>query len=411
MIGESGKPAHGLRIVITYPFPLGRANGGARMTREIARHLGKSGAEVIVLPVSASPDKRFSRPKVEDRFLGFEFDDDLSRDSVEVVRVPQHALHWRFDGREVRRSLAQIIKQRRVDAVLSYYHEAAFLPPFLHSRNVTFGYIATWQSYAKALPAARKNWVRRFVGARLDHEFIIKPHRQADIVFATSQFTRDELINVLGVDGKRIVVCHLGVGPGFTELDRPAPEQITRFLFFGRIIKSKGVLDAIQALGRLARKGIRNWEYRIFGSGEHQWARNAAREQGIGELVVVSDPVDDSGLRRELSQAHLAIMPSHFEAFGLSIAEAQAAGIPVVAYNAGSVPEIVENGVTGWLAPVGDVDALARSIEQAVQNPAITHRAGLAGRTRVTAKFAWQHTAATIIDGLRGLERRESGNH
>ena len=73
------------------------------------------------------------------------------------------------------------------------------------------------------------------------------------------------------------------------------------------------------------------------------------------------DAVGDEGLRRELKDAHLAIMPSHAEAFGLSIAEVQAAGIPIVAYEAGSVSEVVENGVTGWLAPFRQVDRLAHS--------------------------------------------------
>jgi len=342
--------------------------------------------------------------KVEDKFLGFEFDQELSQQSVTVVRVPHHPLHYLFDGRPMKKALRNILEQRRVDIVLSFYHEAAFLPSFLRSRKVKFGYIAAWQSYAMALGTdRRRGGVRGRVREWENHRFIIDPHRRADILFANSDFTRRELTAVLGVDDDRIVVCPLGVDPKFMEISRPAPPEISRFIFFGRIVPSKGVADAIEALGQLAGKGFKNWSYRIVGQGDHEWARNLAREHGVAENVEVCGPVDDEGLRGELKQAHLAILPSHAESFGLSIAEAQAAGIPVVAYQAGSVPEVVEDGVTAWLAPFRRVDELARYIEKAVQNPEMTYRAGLAGRDRIGRMFTWDRTAATVLDGIQAV--------
>lgn len=390
-------------IAITYPFPLGRATGGARLTREIARHLGKAGAEVIILPVSASPLSRYPRPKVADKFLGFEFDEDLSQDSVDVVRVPQHPLHWRFDSLAVKKALRRILKERRVKIVLSFYNEAP-PPAFLRSREVKFGYIAIWQSYALVLTELKsRTRVREFVRKWANDRYVIRPHKQADILFACSHFTRQELIDVVGVDGARIKVCHMGVDPSFTEISRSRPEQITQFIYFTRIVPLKGILDAIEALGMLAAKGLKNWNFRVVGLGDHELVRNAAREHGIGDKVVVHDPVDDEGIRRELKQAHLAILPSHAESFGLALAESQAAGIPVISYDVGSVPELVENDVTGWLAPLRQVDMLAQCIEEAIRQPEMTYRAGLAGRERVKKMFTWEKTAATILEGIEKL--------
>lgn len=391
-------------VVITYPYPLGRASGGARHVREIARHLGKLDARVIILAVSASLRNRFPRPKIAKEFLGFELDEALSRYSVEVIRVPQNPFDWRLDGLRVKQALKDFLKHHRVDIVLSFFQESAFLPSFLRSRNIKFGYLAAWQSYALALNGSQQEGiVHKFMRIHLNRQSIIKPYKQADILFANSRYTRDELINIIGVDKNRIVVCPLGVDGSFIEIPRLMPEEVTRFIFFGRIIFSKGVADAINALARLAAKGITNWNFRIIGQGDQEWARNLASECGIGDKVVVCGPVDDVGLRRELQQAHLAILPSHVESFGLSIAEAQAAGIPVVAYDTGSVPEIVENGVTGWLAPFRQVDQLAHSIEQAIQNPEAAYRAGLAGRERVKQLFSWEKTAATILKGVRRI--------
>ena len=61
--------------------------------------------------------------------------------------------------------------------------------------------------------------------------------------------------------------------------------------------------------------------------------------------------------------------------YGLANAEAQAAGTPVVAYDVAAVPEVVEKGVSGWLAPLGSIDGLAAAIAEAMDDPARTRRA------------------------------------
>ena len=140
----------------------------------------------------------------------------------------------------------------------------------------------------------------------------------------------------------------------------------------------------------LAARGFTDWNFRIVGQGDHKWARKLANEHGIADKVSVCGPADDKLLEHELKQAHLAIMPSHIESFGLAFAEAQAAGIPVVAYEAGSVPEVVQNGVTAWLAPFRDVNKLSKCIEAAIKDPKTTYQAGLAGRERVKEMFTWE---------------------
>ena len=140
--GQSTRNAYRPTIVITYPYPLGEASGGSRMTREIARHLGKLGSDVIILPVSTNAlDRRFPRSEVDEKRLGFEFDEELSEFSTEIIRVPQNRLYIQFDGFSVKKALRNILKQRKIDIVLSYFHEGAFVPSFLHSQNVKFAYI------------------------------------------------------------------------------------------------------------------------------------------------------------------------------------------------------------------------------------------------------------------------------
>ncbi len=409
MIQDANQSTCGPNVVITYPFPLGHADGGARMTREIARNLGMQGAKVSIVAVSrgAGPRQRFPRAKAEEKFLGLEFDQELAENSVEIIRVPQHPLHWRLDSLSVKKSLKEILNRQRIDIVLSYFSEATYLPSFLRSHGVKFGYIATWQSYDLTLrrDVAARGY-RGLIEKRFNDRSIVQPYRQADIIFATSHFTRNELEDIVGVDKNRIHVCYLGVDSNFTTIPKNRPDEINRFVFVGRIRASKGILDAFEALGKLTKNGMTNWSFRIVGgAGEYGMglARNAAEQHGIADKVIFCGEKNDEELRRELEQAHIGIMPSHAESFGLAIAEAQAAGLPVIAYEVAAVPEVVENGVTGWLAPFGQVDDLARCIKTAVDNPQETYRVGLAARQRVEEKFTWAATARRILNGIASI--------
>ena len=391
-------------IVITNGWALGTPSGVARHVQELSRHLGRAGARVIVVCVSTSHYSGYPRPKLDPALEGHALERELAADGVEVIRVPPHPLHWMLDGRPVRRCIEGLLRERRVDAVLSFYNEASELPALLDRRGVKFGYVATWLSYRMALSKERQgSGLRGALMRRANRRFVLEPYRRAQVLFANSEFTRGELIEVVGVDPERIRVTYLGVQPFFLELARERPEKIRRLVFFGRLVREKGIVDALEALALLDERGLRDWTLRIMGSGHHDHVRQVAREHGLEDRITLSEHQGDEALRRELIEADLALLPSHSESFGLSIAEAQAAGLPVVAYDAGSVPEVVEHGKTAWLAPLHDVPALAAHLEAALRDPAAAHRAGLAGRERVRAKFSWEKTAQRVLAGLAEL--------
>jgi glycogen(starch) synthase len=210
-------------------------------------------------------------------------------------------------------------------------------------------------------------------------------------------------VQFLGVDPARIVITPLGVDASFRSFAREERTAVRRFLYFGRLAVLKGFHDSLEALGLLHRRGISDWTFRMFGTGRKELVRDLAAKHGIADKVEVFDPVDDAGLRRELAAADLALMPSHFESFGLSIAEAQAAGLPVVGYAVGSVPEVVEDGVTGWLAPFRRPDLLADKIACAIADPAGTLRAGRRARERAERLFRWERTAEILAGSLERM--------
>jgi len=339
-------------------------------------------------------------------YEGYEVEQDLAEHGVEVIRVKPHPLHWTLDGRPMRRAVQSILEREDVDCVLGFYNEAADLPELCRKHGTTFGYIATWLSYRMALsPARAGTGLRGVLMRRANRRFVIGPYRRAEILFANSEFTRQELIDVVGCNPGRIRVTYLGVKPFFHGIPRIEPKKIQRMVFFGRLVREKGIGDAIEALGAIARKGHRDWRLRILGSGNADHVLRLSKEQGIDSLIEMVPHQADGGLADELAKAHLALLPSYSESFGLSIAEAQAAGLPVVAYAAGSVPEVVEDGETAWLAPLHDTGALQRAIEEAMADPHAAHQRGLAGRERAHQLFQWRFTAERVLDGIRALRR------
>jgi len=393
----------GLSIAITFPYSLGSRNGGSTSLFQTAMELSRLGAKVALLPVSSDKWTSFPRRPVAGELLGKDRQALLEAQGVEVVRVAPHRLSQWMDGRSVALALRRLAQRRRIDVVLGTHHEASKLAQTARALGLRFGMIALWQSYELALGLRpKRRGLRARVIRRLGWRVVAVPLRSAEIVFATSEFTRGELLDFVGVDPGRVRICRQGIDPVFDSVPRRHPRAVERLLFFGRLVKAKGIGDAIEALGLVAAGGNRDWRFRVMGEGDAAAVRRLARRHGIEDRVEVLPFQGTEALLRELEEADLALMPSHSESFGLSIGEAQAAGVPVVAYHCGSVPEIVQDGISGWLAPFGDTEELSRHIANATSDPEGTFRAGLLGREHLRGRFTWEKTARRIVRGLEG---------
>jgi glycosyltransferase involved in cell wall biosynthesis len=97
-----------------------------------------------------------------------------------------------------------------------------------------------------------------------------------------------------------------------------------------------------------------------------------------------------------LHSIDIAVVPSHWEGFGIIAAEAMLARVPVVAANASSLPEIIRDGQEGLLVPPRDPAALAEAVIRLALDPGLRRRLGEAGRSRVLNEFS----AARMIDSF-----------
>jgi glycosyltransferase involved in cell wall biosynthesis len=125
----------------------------------------------------------------------------------------------------------------------------------------------------------------------------------------------------------------------------------------------------------------------IAGSGPQRGKLDKLVEQtGMGEQVRFLGWVDD--VRSVLSSWDVFVMPSLEEGFPIAALDAMAAGLPVVATSVGGVPELIEDGKSGWLVPPRDAEALASRLRPLLTNAELRHSLGAAGYARVRDHFS-----------------------
>ncbi len=111
---------------------------------------------------------------------------------------------------------------------------------------------------------------------------------------------------------------------------------------------------------------------------------------GIADAVHFAGPQDD--MPAVFNQLDVVVSSSLSEAMPLAVMEAMASGVPVVACKAGGIPDLVEHGVTGWLADPGDCDELATRVVDLIRDDALRSAAATVARARAGARFALEQS-------------------
>lgn len=205
----------------------------------------------------------------------------------------------------------------------------------------------------------------------IDRSFAQLEHlRRAHHVWCDSDFNRRDL-EARGFDPRRLSTLALPVDAGRSPRDpRAAREGPVRIAFVGRLVRSKGVLELVNALA-LASARARH-PFRLFLAGNPSFAdagyeeevRRALAAAGLSAHVHFCGGIDDREKHALLRRSDIFVMPSHHEGFCVPVIEALAAGCHVIAYDAGNLPEIA--GGLGRIVPTGDVEALGQALAESI---------------------------------------------
>ncbi len=146
----------------------------------------------------------------------------------------------------------------------------------------------------------------------------------------------------------------------------------------------KRIMDVVHVFEKLNR--VVPSKLMMIGDGpERSHAEAYCREHGLRQRVFFLGNVPN--LEEVVGGSNLFLLPSEAESFGMAALEAMASEVPVIATNAGGLPEVVVDGVTGYLLPVGDVDGMAERAIEILSNDDLERRMGAAGRELAIDKF------------------------
>jgi glycosyltransferase involved in cell wall biosynthesis len=153
-----------------------------------------------------------------------------------------------------------------------------------------------------------------------------------------------------------------------------------------QLIERKGHLVLLEALAPLLQE-FGELRVLFFGKGPlERQLRETIRARGMDERVQLAGFRDD--LPRILPCLDVLVHPAYREGLGVSLLQASAAGVPIVACRAGGIPEAVRDGVNGLLVPPGDPVALGQAIARLLRDPELARRMGGAGRELVAREFS-----------------------
>jgi phosphatidylinositol alpha-1,6-mannosyltransferase len=235
--------------------------------------------------------------------------------------------------------------------------------------------------------------------------------RKADLILAPSQNTAEHMATVQNIPSARIRVLPWALDPQFEALVAqplvalPANFPRGQVIFtVGRWLTSeryKGMDTLITALPRL----LTRWpELQLVLAGEgddRAWLADLAEKNGITRHVHFLSKMSYAELASCYAACDIFAMPSRGEGFGLVYLEAMAFGKPVIGGAHGGAPEVIQDGVTGYLVQHGDAIQLATCIETILSDPALARSMGERGRERVANEFRFSVFAKSLKKILR----------
>jgi len=222
--------------------------------------------------------------------------------------------------------------------------------------------------------------------------------RVSDRIVTITESLRRFTVDEVGIPAAKVETIHYGLDappePWGVNPPDAVPDGARVLLAVSRLTEQKGIDVAVRALAELPE----DTALVVLGEGPERPALEAlARELGVDGRVFLPGRVPD--VAAWLRRAEVLVHPARWEGFGLAVLEAMLAGLPVVASNVSSLPELVVDGETGILVRPDDPPALALGIARALEQPAL----GAAGRTRAHAEFSVARMSQRTADLYRRL--------
>jgi glycogen(starch) synthase len=391
-------------LILSWEYPPLIEGGLARHVRKLTENLARSGTEVHVLTRGGeeSPTDELGERVTIHRIREPKRPTDLGEFVTWVERMNADMLaagvelgdRYRFDvvhGHDWLVAMAGDHLARRFGAPLVITIHATE-----HGRH---------QGWVDKHPQSHIHGVERWITNR------------ADRVIACSYYMREQVVDIFGVEEKRVVVIPNGIDPedlhpqDESELERlraefAAPDE-RLVLLIGRLVYEKGFQLALEAMPRLVRE-VPGTRFLVAGSGTHEAElRRQATELGLDDHGTFLGWIGDDVLHSLYRIADVCVVPSIYEPFGLVALEAMASGCPCIVADTGGLREVVPHEEAGLRFRPRDPEALGEMVERVLTDSELRARL-IAEATEHVLRFDWGDVARSTSEIYNELTRDAS---
>jgi glycogen synthase len=393
-------------LMVSWEYPPVVIGGLGRHVHHLATALAEAGHEVVVLCRRPSGTDPSTHPSTDEIAEG-----------VRVVAAAQDPHEFDFGSDMMAWTLAMGHSMVRAGLAIENRGKRAWQPDVVHAHDwlVAHPAVALAEyfdvpliSTIHATEAGRHSgWVSGPISRQV-HAVESWLVRESDSLITCSASMRDEITELFGPGLVEIRVIRNGIDAARWPFARRKPRKgPAQLLYLGRLEYEKGIHDAIAALPRI-RRTHPGTTLTIAGDGtQQQWLIEQTRKQKVLKAVTFVGHMDHEASVRLLHAADVAVLPSHYEPFGIVALEAAATGTPLVTSNVGGLGEAVINGQTGVSHPPRDVAALAAAVRTVLDDPDAAQQRAVAARERLTSDFDWHTVAGETAQVYLSAKRRE----
>jgi len=311
---------------------------------------------------------------------------------------------------------ARYAHQPKIDKLLGgfdlYFNPHFFTAPLsVGSKKIITFHDLSFERYPGFFSRRKRLWQRFLMAAQQEA-------KKADKIIAVSRSTKDDLINLYGLEPGKIKVIYSGVGKQFRPIKNGSvalkltaqstvklkkkynlPDRFV--LYFGTIEPRKNLIGLIKAFELLKRQGKRGSQIKLVIAGTNGWLYKdilkTAQESKYRRDIIFTGFIEDKDKPYLYNLAELFVYPSFFEGFGFPPLEAMACGLPTIVSHTSSLPEVVGQGAL-MIDPY-NIDELAWAMEMALTDSNLKERLIKKGIAQAK-KFSWSKCARQTLKVL-----------
>jgi phosphatidylinositol alpha-1,6-mannosyltransferase len=233
--------------------------------------------------------------------------------------------------------------------------------------------------------------------------------RASDQVITDSKYSRQQIVEELHLGTSNVHVVYCGVDHKFVPMAKD-PALLARWGLTGkRVLLCTGVLTArknqvmlIDVLARVRQSVGNDVALMLIGDGpKRREIEQRAVAAGLRDAVVFTGRLPEEEKVATINLADVFVFSSLLEGFALAPQEAMACAKPVVALSVASLPETIDNGMSGFLVKAGDVEAFAARVVDLLRDEELRTRVGWVGAERVKRLFSWDQTVQNVFNIYR----------